>query len=467
MIRALGVAACAAALWAAPCAYAANGELAAVARGATDTLVTLNPDGTGLRPLYAAPAGVTLARPAWAPDGDRLAFVAGGTVEVYDLASGAVTPVIAGTDPAWTPDGARIELRQGTALLSVRPDGGDPRRLGATLPPATTAAGFSPDGARIAYLVPPALYVAPVAGGAATLATTGVRGAPAWTPDSIRLAVSAAGRIFSLVPAGPLSPISPAGGLDTAPGWSPDATQVVYLHEQDTAELRIASASGATTRTVIAGVFDDPAWQPCTPGRTVSCTSVAPPVCPPPASVTTQAGVAVTLPPPACTDPALRPLSISVAVAPAHGALAGGRYTPAAGFTGEDAVTYRVSNGAVATLLRQAIFVVPLLPAPVPAIRRAPYLDAVAMPRLNRRGRATVRAWCDAPCTVALRLVVRERGGKTRRSRKLVRTLPAGRVVTLRLEVAHRRRARIAWIRGTVRGAAGSRRVTLPVRLPQ
>jgi LAO/AO transport system ATPase len=139
MIRSLGVAACAVALWAAPSAYAANGELAAVARGATDTLVTLNPDGSGLRALSTAPAGA-LARPAWSPSGDRIAFAAGDSVDVYDLPSGTVAAVAAGSDPAWTPDGARIELRRGTALISVRPDGGDPVALGGLAEAALQAA---------------------------------------------------------------------------------------------------------------------------------------------------------------------------------------------------------------------------------------------------------------------------------------------------------------------------------------
>src|SRR5690349_21166591 len=336
MIRRLGVAACAVALWAAAPAHAANGELAAVARGATDTLVTLNPDGSGLRALSTGPAGA-LSRPAWSPSGDRIAFAAGDAIDVYDLTSGTVAAVTTGSDPAWTPDGGRIELRRGTALLSVLPDGSDPVALGATLPANTTAASFSPDGTKVAY-------VERVSGGVPTPATTGVTGAPAWTPDSLGLALSAGGRIFSLSLPGPLAALTAAGATDTAPAWSPDATQVVYLHAQGASELRITVASGAATRTVSRGVLDDPAWQPCTPGRTASCTSVAPPFCLPPASVTTVAGVPVALPPPSCTDPAHRPLTTTVVSGPGAGTLAGGVYTPAPGFTGQDAVVYRVSN---------------------------------------------------------------------------------------------------------------------------
>ena len=46
--------------------------------------------------------------------------------------------------------------------------------------------------------------------------------------------------------------------------------------------------------------------------------------------------------------------------APDHGTLDGLRYTPAPGFTGQDAVIYRVSNGAgESEAVRVTIFVVP------------------------------------------------------------------------------------------------------------
>ena len=217
-------------------------------------------------------------------------------------------------------------------------------------------------------------------------------------------------------------------------------------------------------------MLDDPAWQPCTPGRTANCTSVAPPFCLPPASVTTFAGVPVALPPPSCTDPAHRALTTTVVSGPGAGTLAGGVYTPAPGFTGQDAVVYRVSNGAVAApLLRQLVFVVPPPAAAQPVVRRPPYLNALAVPLLQHGRVVRLRAGCDAPCTVTLRLQVRLRGGTTKRSPRRVRAIGDGQVVTLRLALAHRpkRRPRIAWIVGTVRGAAGSRPVRVPVRLPR
>ena len=72
------------------------------------------------------------------------------------------------------------------------------------------------------------------------------------------------------------------------------------------------------------------------------------------ATATTQADQPVDLPAPPCTDPAGRPLTLVVVKAPEHGTLAGLRYTPAPGFSGQDAVAYRVSNGVAESETRTA-----------------------------------------------------------------------------------------------------------------
>jgi Bacterial Ig domain/WD40-like Beta Propeller Repeat len=470
MTKALGALACAVALWAVavPSAAAApvNGQLAAAAG---DRLVSLNPDGSGLRTLWTAPAGTAVARPAWSPDGNRIAFAAGGRIGVYGLAAGTAQLLTSGTqdaDPAWTPDG-RIAFRRGAVLMSIRPDGTDPQLLGLSLAAGTVRVSFAPDGARVAYVLGSELHVLALSGLDDRLLSRGARGAPAWSPDSSRIAFSSAtAQIVALTPPEPATtPLSPPGGVDSAPAWSPDAGQVVYAREQPVAELRIGS------RTVLAGALGDPAWQPCTPGVSVACASVAAPSCAAPASATTPSGQPVDLPPPACTDPAGRALSVRVVEGPAHGTLSGARYTPATGFTGQDVVGYRASNGVLdSNLVRQAVFVVPrnlgavLVPQPVV---RAPFLNARALPRLDRRGRTTLRAGCDRDCRVSLRLTAR--AGRTFTSKTVKRSLTAGRVVTLKFTLRHRprRRVKIAWIVGTVTGAGHRRTVRLPVRLPR
>jgi hypothetical protein len=153
---------------------------------------------------------------------------------------------------------------------------------------------------------------------------------------------------------------------------------------------------------------------------------------------------------------------------PEHGALAGWRYTPAAGFSGQDTVLYRASaGGASSNLGRVTIFVVPRAAPAAPAPpARAPFLTALATPRLDRHGRGWLRARCDLACTVKLRLTVRMRSRKTIDGRVLERRLAAGVLLRLRLRAPRRKLLRSAWVRGTVTGADGRRRsFRIPVKI--
>src|SRR4051794_22852820 len=104
-------------LLAAPSAAASNGMLAAVA---DQRLITVNPDGSGLRTLWAPGSG-EIGGLAWAPDGNRLALSYNGQIVVWDVAAGRGTTIAAGTDPAWAPGG--IGLRRGFTRVVVSPDG--------------------------------------------------------------------------------------------------------------------------------------------------------------------------------------------------------------------------------------------------------------------------------------------------------------------------------------------------------
>src|SRR4051794_30204573 len=91
--RALVCAVLAAAALCAPASAATtNGQLAAVVDG---RLVTLNPDGSGLRELVVSDAD-EITELAFAPRGNRLAFVRDGELAVVDLAGGTVRTLAQG-----------------------------------------------------------------------------------------------------------------------------------------------------------------------------------------------------------------------------------------------------------------------------------------------------------------------------------------------------------------------------------
>ncbi len=502
MWRAVGGLACAAALAVpyAPARAASNGMLAAVVRGAGERVITFNPDGTGVRTVWTPPRGDELSEPVWSPNGNRLALVDadadhGARIVVLDVASGqarAVTDHASGQDdqhPGWSPDGARIDfLRSPAPLLdgltgqraaSVSADGTGLTPLAFGSPTPVADADWSPDATSLAYSAGGVLLIVRVDLGATrTLVGAATAGGVAWAPamDSIAYEDALGGNL-KLIPTAqgdPTDVTAPSDVPDTDPAWSPDGTQLAFVHDQ---ELRIVAARGGTPRTILRGPDSPtaPAWQPCLVGVTVACVSVAPANLPPapscqPSSVTTQAGQPIDLPAPPCVDPSGRTLTVIVVKPPDHGTLSGRRYTPASGFTGEDSLLYKASNGASeSALTRLTLFVVPrpvpIASPPPPPPRRAPFLSAMAKPRLDRSGRVLLRASCDQDCTLKLRLMVRLRS-RTVRGPFVTKS---GRTFTLHLRL-HKpvRSIKTAWVTGTVRNRTGdTRAVKLPVTLPR
>ena len=247
-----------------------------------------------------------------------------------------------------------------------------------------------------------------------------VSGTPAWSPDSQRVAFAHATGLL-------VKPIT-QGAADTfvtpppvaSPRWAPAGDQLLYVTGE---QVRTVDALGGTAATVpgLASVTAAD-WQPCAL-TAVACRSFSPPHCSATTGqVTTQTGQPVDLPPAPCADPASQPLLSHVFVKqPDHGSLAATRYTPNPGFTGQDSVHYRVSNGTGESpeIVKVLIFVVPRPPAasPPPVAKpadatQAPFLSLQVKPRLDRTRSALARLSCDQACTFEVRLTARVKGRK-------------------------------------------------------
>src|SRR3954467_1922533 len=103
-----------------------NGMLAAVVEG---KVVTLNPDGSGLRTVWTPTSPGDISGLSWSPDGAKLAFSLGGKIFVIgDLLTGRPVqlPNDGTTDlnPSWSGNG-RITFRRGSQVLTTTLDGGE------------------------------------------------------------------------------------------------------------------------------------------------------------------------------------------------------------------------------------------------------------------------------------------------------------------------------------------------------
>jgi Bacterial Ig domain/WD40-like Beta Propeller Repeat len=481
-----------------PAFAASNGMLAAVA--ADGKVVTVNANGSGLRTLWAPSVPVTGL--AWSPDGNKLAMIAGDKLVVFDVTGATVPKSLQseGTrdaDPTWSTDGARIGFRrfgplgQSRAFVSAGLDKGldvrDPDLFADDF-------AFSPKLTEWAYRVGPQLFWS---GMTLELVSSAV-GAPAWSSDGGALAFAAEAAQFGQLKGGLYTWTTPDSGAKlrrvahmpaSAPRWSPRSDLVLYRAGNDwqtvPSKLDVVdpdpdpdadAVSPTIIRPLAGATLAD--WQPCTPGVSSSCVSVAPPVCASSSlSATTQADKPVDLPDAGCTDPAGRGLSTVVVKAPEHGTLTGQRYTPAPGFVGQDGLTYKVSNGAgESDAVSVKIFVVPraaaVLPSPPPAAPRAPFLTARATPKLDRKRTTLVKLACDQNCSFEVRLTgeLKKPKKKSVKGSAVKRTLGAGGVLSLRLRLPTKPKGKLktVWITGTVRNAAGAvRTVKLPVRLPR
>jgi TolB protein len=197
-------------------------------------------DGTRRRRL-ASTLDRVYGRPAWSPDGRRIAVASvtpAPRIYVVDL-KGAASSVGqlggGGGNPVWSPNGRQLAFIGGNAegwgLVVSTPDGAQARVFDAF---QAEGAAWSPDGASVAFGTSSELLVVDLANGDVRKLVDGRAGAPRWSPDGREIAFARYDDNVSLWvvsrDGGVARRIAGAGSYHSYyPAWSPDGSQIAFI----------------------------------------------------------------------------------------------------------------------------------------------------------------------------------------------------------------------------------------------
>ena len=252
-----------------------------------EQILTMQPDGSDIRPLTGGEGQGENGQPSWSPDGRRLCFISrrNGYGQLYAMnADGSeherLTCVQEADDhaPAWSPDGGSIVFSRGNrtgadVLVLLDLTSGVERQL-TEGDLVDSSPSWSPDGRWIAFrrsfADPPGIYVIPADGGDARFLVPGHH--PNWSPHGDCLAYAYGAALWlaevdeaarSVGRATPL--VCDSELLIRGSSWSPDADALVF-------EAEIVTESGRSRRLMTvnvggggpreAGEGSQPDWSP-------------------------------------------------------------------------------------------------------------------------------------------------------------------------------------------------------------
>jgi Tol biopolymer transport system component len=242
------------------------------------------------RPLTV---GARDARPAWSPDGRRIAFVRyspdfTGNVFLMDADGANLRPLADGFEsPAWSPDGSLLAVDTGFCVyecdiyLLLAGGGGAPVRV-ATM---AAAPAWSPDGRKIAFVGLSgddgyhSLHVMNRDGSEVTTLVApdgrnnGAIIRPAWSPDGGRIAyatcIDARCNIFTVkVDGSAVVQITtvPRGSHASEPAWSPDGARIAFTlrsgPQLTSTSIAYVAADGSGEPVTLVSSGHSPSWRP-------------------------------------------------------------------------------------------------------------------------------------------------------------------------------------------------------------